>query len=193
MVPGLGFAVHGDCEGAAWRSVTDPADRYGGWNCGTAMVTRFSGLESPTCAAREIQMAFEKMGFQLRRRQGFSLISAGDYASAAQACLRAFRAMDRSWSKRSPGHIFGNVEDGVTESVLAQMKAKWKSVEGKELSVEEQQQFMLQLLQPLLLEGGLKGEVPCSFHSTNCHVRESCGRAALKVRIAGSPCVDWSR
>ena len=63
---------------------------------------------------------------------------------------------------------------------------------------QEQLAFMRRLMEPLLQgdEPGLRDFAPCRFlEGLECCLDQlaDCSRRGLRVHVAGTPCVDWSR
>ena len=156
---------------------------------GVLLQTRFSGIEAPAYAAHLLEKAFcDVECCQLRRGQGFTLSSAGDMDKHAQQCLQAFGDdQDDSWRKHAPGYIFGNIEDCVSEDALQAMQEIVDSsvMDASNASEEEKKMFMRQLMAPLMKN-----------HCEALQVQDEAfitSRAGLRIHIAGTPCVDWSK
>ena len=162
---------------------------------GLMLTTRFSGLEAPTLAAAMIEDAASTAMYAGNEFVGFSLESCGDWACQAQACLTGFCTGGCRWSKHKPGHVFGDIADMVTKEAYQEMLSIVEALPQKPRE-QQQKQFMLDLMNPLLHKGGLKKTVPCVLHKgMECPRRSNSSELELKLKVhaAGSPCVDWSR
>ncbi|CAE7909469.1 unnamed protein product [Symbiodinium microadriaticum] len=174
-------------QGDAWTTLRQNLE------AGVHMITRFSGMDAPSVAAKKIEDAVQKRGLSLRKQegQGIVLCSAADKASAPRACLHHL-AKNVDWAAHGPSHIFGDLEESVTPQCLAELRKI--AQQSGQLQADEGKNFIRQLLKPLLEDGGLKDSAPCALHpDQECPLNPDIVHGALRIHVAGSPCIDFSR
>ncbi|CAE7220555.1 unnamed protein product [Symbiodinium necroappetens] len=174
-------------QGDAWTTLRQNLE------AGVHMITRFSGMDAPSVAAKKIEDAVQKRGLSLRKQegQGIVLCSAADKASAPRACLHHL-AENVDWAAHGPSHIFGDLEESVTPQCLAELRKI--AQQSGQLQADEGKNFIRQLLKPLLEDGGLKDSAPCALHpGQECPLNPDIVHGALRIHVAGSPCIDFSR
>ncbi|CAE7890341.1 unnamed protein product, partial [Symbiodinium necroappetens] len=157
---------------------------------GILLLTRFSGLDAPGAAAREIERAVGIHGPDA----GFMMHSAAERDARGLRCLRAL-AEQAAWRKHAPCHIFNDLESFVSKDVLEKMK-KIAASKGDFDGSDEKEgaAFLIELMKPMF-EGGESEKpsvAPCEVHGQGCNVVPEFG-SKLALEITGSPCVDWSK
>ena len=103
-------------------------------------------------------------------------------------------------AEHAPQHLFGDLQDAVTEEALETMKGIVSDSADTEHNEESQKIFMRKLIWPLIqgCGDGLRKTAPCILHGGHegCPVAMPVSGESgskFRLRIAGSPCVDWSR
>ena len=164
---------------------------------GVTLITRFSGMECPGHAAREIELACQQKGvMQLEPGQGFRLHSACDNDRRALFCLASFEK-DSGFQKYAPQHIFKNMEDMVTQECLEKMQAIMnEKVIDPSRSAEDTWNFTKKIMDALVLEKGLKTRSQYILHKDGpCSLRpeDVSSSSGPVLEVAGAACVDYSR
>ena len=157
---------------------------------GVTLVTRFSGLDAPGCAAKVLSEHLESVNL-LPETGGFIVHSACDFDK------RSLRCLDALAQEGAMAHIFENIESFVTQPALRKLQQLVNNVDKSTPAAtrgeEAQFEYMRELMHPLLEEGGLCSEAPCRVHKHACRLFPHVGESGLVLNVTGTPCVDWSK